>query len=402
MNSLNSFASLPMLGKSIRDDYKKDYDDLINKDVVVSRGQGELCALRPLTAAVEFVRDGYATANQGFRSSHEVCYPNNEFEIHQQFRDCNGDLKDDPSMFHDDEEYNGFVMEGANTEDANEVFNIFRDECFSSNLEIQAFGDGQAYAAGRAPGFNSSPFIQPKRIVTFDEDYNVEHPCVVASIPTPSPQPIQQPSAWLHKELSATAPTLPPPPSPKAVRKNKTSRHDRNCLASELTKHKHWTEEEDNFLKFAVDREQKRDWRVIAEKYFDNARSAQQCKVRWKNHLKPGIVRGNWRPHEDRIILNMVLQGKKWAEIAHTLPGRIGENVRQRFVNVLDPRLKQTPWTEAEDRILFENQRILGNKWSEIRKLIPGRSENSIKNRYHNRKNAHLRKMKQKTESIPV
>ena len=73
----------------------------------------------------------------------------------------------------------------------------------------------------------------------------------------------------------------------------------------------------------------------------------------------------------------------------------MGESVRERYVNFLDPRLKKTPWTKKEDDILFENQRLLGNKWTEIRKLLPGRSENSIKNRYHNRKNSHLRKVKQ-------
>jgi len=59
------------------------------------------------------------------------------------------------------------------------------------------------------------------------------------------------------------------------------------------------------------------------------------------------------------------------------------------------PSRVRTPWTKEEDDILFENQRLLGNRWTEIRKLLPGRSENSIKNRYHNRKNSHLRRVRQ-------
>jgi myb proto-oncogene protein len=87
-----------------------------------------------------------------------------------------------------------------------------------------------------------------------------------------------------------------------------------------------------------------------------------------------------------------------WKDIAPRLPGRVGESVRGRYVNHLDPSLKKSKWTKKEDDVLFENQRKLGNKWSEIRKLLPGRSDNSIKNRYHNRKTAYFRKIQKLKE----
>lgn len=40
-------------------------------------------------------------------------------------------------------------------------------------------------------------------------------------------------------------------------------------------------------------------------------------------------------------------------------------------------------WTQAEDELLFTTQYRLGNKWKDIAKEIPGRSENSVKNRCH-------------------
>ena len=88
----------------------------------------------------------------------------------------------------------------------------------------------------------------------------------------------------------------------------------------------------------------------------------------------------------------MVLVGFKWKEIAQQLPNRVGKAIHDRYVNFLDPRLKKTPWTKEEDAILLQNQHIIGNKWTEIRTLLPGRSENSIKNRYHNRKNMNSNK----------
>jgi hypothetical protein len=81
----------------------------------------------------------------------------------------------------------------------------------------------------------------------------------------------------------------------------------------------------------------------------------------------------------------MVSKGIKWADIMKQIPSRTGEQIRTRYINVLDPSLIKTPWTKEEDEILFKYQRTLGNKWTAIKKFLPGRSENSIKNRFYNR-----------------
>ena len=53
--------------------------------------------------------------------------------------------------------------------------------------------------------------------------------------------------------------------------------------------------------------------------------------------------------------------------------GRSTKQCRERWVNVLDPSIVHTRWTEAELEALFTAHAELGNKWSAIALRIPGR-----------------------------
>lgn len=101
-----------------------------------------------------------------------------------------------------------------------------------------------------------------------------------------------------------------------------------------------------------------------------------------------------WTSREDEIIIKCRTAGMAWPDIAGKLPGRLSDQVRDRFNNFVDPSLKKSPLTEDERKIVFDAQKKHGNKWSYIASLLPGRSESQIKNFWHNSKMAQRRALR--------
>ena len=108
-----------------------------------------------------------------------------------------------------------------------------------------------------------------------------------------------------------------------------------------------------------------------------------------------------WDVEEDEAIAVLVEQygTKNWALVARKLAevyeyeGRNGKQCRERWMNQVSPTVKRAAWTPEEEQTLLSGHRLYGNRWSDIAKLLPGRTDNCVKNHFYSTMRRNLRKL---------
>ena len=132
-----------------------------------------------------------------------------------------------------------------------------------------------------------------------------------------------------------------------------------------------------------------RDWEPVARDH-GRGKSAKDCHERWIRYLKPGVRKGQWTDAEDAIVVEAVTSSDeqpftRWSDLAQRLPGRVGKQIRDRWVNHLNPNINHMPFSRADDLLLWNGHKKYGKRWVEISTQCfnSSRSENHIKNRWY-------------------
>ncbi|KAI9111635.1 hypothetical protein K1719_017325 [Acacia pycnantha] len=91
-----------------------------------------------------------------------------------------------------------------------------------------------------------------------------------------------------------------------------------------------------------------------------------------------------WTQEEDDTLRKQIsIHGtENWAIIASNFKDKTTRQCRRRWYTYLNSDFKKGGWSPEEDLLLCEAQKIFGNRWTEIAKVVSGRTDNAVKNRF--------------------
>jgi hypothetical protein len=177
-----------------------------------------------------------------------------------------------------------------------------------------------------------------------------------------------------------------------------TNSQEKKCekifIISKIKRVKKWTEEEDKILVSMAKLYGFKNWKQIASHI--PHRTEIQCCSRYAR-IKPGISKGSWKKEEDIQLIQLIQRfGKCWNIVSKFIPNRSSKQIRDRYLNTLDPWIKKEKFKPEEDAKIMELYYQYGTAWTKISKHIEGRTGDCIKNRFY----SYLKKIIHKDEFL--
>ena len=142
-----------------------------------------------------------------------------------------------------------------------------------------------------------------------------------------------------------------------------------------------WTKEEDEMLLNSINIDGRKNWKYAATQLKN--KTPIQCFYRFRK-INPEIKKSKWTNEEDQLLISLHENyGNNWSKISKILMNRGPKQIRDRFINNLDPKIIRGNFTITEDLKILEMKNNYGNKWSQISKHFENRSPDIIKSRYY-------------------
>ncbi|XP_022726244.1 transcription factor MYB88-like isoform X2 [Durio zibethinus] len=120
-----------------------------------------------------------------------------------------------------------------------------------------------------------------------------------------------------------------------------------------------WTQEEDDILREQISLNGTENWAIIASKFKD--KTTRQCRRRWYTYLNSDFKKGGWSPEEDMLLCEaQKIFGNRWTEIAKVVSGRTDNAVKNRFSTLCKKRAKYEALAKENTTCINpNNKRIL-------------------------------------------